>query len=252
MPEKIEMEIIKHQAVSPEVRRLTLAGEITAQPGQFVQVGVTTSYDPFLKRPLSVHDWRAGELTLLYRLAGRGTCLLSAKKVGESVTVVGPLGQGFPLGGQRPAIVVAGGIGAAPLFFLLRSLQAAGKEVTFFYGARSAAELVLREQFQALATSYVEATDDGSLGRKGLVTDLLQAALLTDKADIYACGPEPMLRAVAKLAAGYQCRCYVSLEAQMACGVGACLGCVIPSTNGTYVRVCVDGPVFAAEEVFAE
>ena len=228
-----------------------LTGDIATQPGQFVQVAVTAAHDPYLNRPFSVHDWRDGELTLLYRLVGRGTAILAARQPGESVTVVGPLGRGFPMGREHSAIIVAGGIGAAPLLFLLRRLQAAGKETAFLYGAQTAAALVLREQFQALATTYAESTDDGSRGRQGQVTELLQEVLLKQKADIYACGPEPMLRAVAKLAAAYQCRCYLSLEARLACGVGACLGCVVPARDGSYLRVCVDGPVFAAEEVFA-
>ncbi|MCR3923531.1 MAG: dihydroorotate dehydrogenase electron transfer subunit, partial [Firmicutes bacterium] len=155
-------------------------------------------------------------------------------------------------GEQSDAIVVAGGMGAAPLLYLLRTLRAAGKSVSFFYGARSASELVLRDQYCGLASVYGEATDDGSQGQHGRVTELISEEMLGKKPALYACGPEPMLRAVAQLAQEHHCRCFVSLEAHMACGVGACLGCVVPISSGEYARVCVDGPVFAAEEVFPQ
>ncbi|NLZ93642.1 MAG: dihydroorotate dehydrogenase electron transfer subunit [Firmicutes bacterium] len=250
MPKKISMEIIEQENVGSNVYRLTLAGKFSAQPGQFVQVAVSTAYDPFLKRPFSVHDCSANTLTLLYRRSGRGTSLLAEKKAGEKLEVVGPLGTGFPMVTEDKIILVAGGIGSAPLFYLLKTLQAAGKKVAFYYGARSKNELILREQYQMLADEYMEATDDGSCGHQGVVTELMADVLDEEKPVIFACGPDGMLRAVAKLAKRNKCRCYVSLEAHMACGVGACLGCVVPNIRGEYVRVCVEGPVFPAVEVF--
>lgn len=250
-PKKLTMEIISHETVGPQVRRMVLAGETDAKPGQFVQVSVSDTYDPFLKRPISVHDAQAGMLTLLYRVWGRGTEYLSKKQTGDTLAVVGPLGNGFPVA-SRSAVVIAGGIGAAPLYYLLRDLKRRQIKSSFFYGARTESELVLRDAFRSLAGEYFEATDDGTAGYHGLVTDLARDENADSGADVYACGPTPMLRAAAGWAKSSGRLCYVSLEARMACGVGACLGCVIPGASGEYRRVCVDGPVFRAEEVFGD
>lgn len=245
------LEIISQETPAPGYRKMTLAGGIEARPGQFVQVSTNDTYDPLLRRPISVHDCSEDTLSLLYRTAGRGTALLAAKTAGETVGLIGPLGSGYPDCSRPEAVVVAGGIGAAPLYYLLKRLQQAGRRVHFFYGGRTEAELLLRDQFRALATHYYEATDDGSAGNRGFVTTVAAAAIGGLDADIYACGPSPMLREVARLAKEKEKNCFVSLEAHMACGVGACLGCVVPvSGEEQYKRVCVDGPVFAAGEVF--
>lgn len=245
------LEIIKQELVAPGHQRLTLAGEVAALAGQFVQVRVSETHDPFLRRPISVHDDTGDKLVLLYRTVGRGTALLAAKKAGETLDLFGPLGSGFPLTDRPQAVVVAGGVGAAPLYYLLRTLKQAGKQVSFYYGARNKAELLLRDEYSALVANYSEATDDGSAGNRALVTQLAASAIASADATVYACGPSPMLREVARLADYYGRSCYVSLEAQLACGVGACLGCVVPVRGREkYARVCVDGPVFAAGEVF--
>ena len=250
MPKKFSLEIVKHEDVGSQVRRLVLQGETGAMPGQFVQVTVGDTHDPYLPRPISVHDCDKNSLTLLYRQAGRGTSLLGSKKIGDILNIVGPLGNGFPQA-KGPAVVVAGGIGAAPLYFLLRTLQKAGQKVFFFYGAKTKSELVLQHNYRALVTEFTVATDDGSDGHHGFVTDIARKTIATHNCDIYACGPEGMLRQVAGIAKEYKRNCHVSMEARMACGVGACLGCVISvGKEGQYQRVCVDGPVFAGEEVF--
>ncbi|MBT9142650.1 MAG: Dihydroorotate dehydrogenase B (NAD(+)), electron transfer subunit [Dehalococcoidia bacterium] len=246
-----KLEIIKQESVAPGHQRLTLAKGINALAGQFVHVRVSETYDPFLRRPISVHDCTEGRLVLLYRTVGRGTELLAAKKAGETLDLLGPLGNSFPLTDRPQAVVVAGGIGAAPLYYLLRSLKQAGKQVSFFYGARNEAELILRDEYRALVANYSEATDDGSAGTRALVTHLAAPVIAGLDATVYACGPSPMLKEVARLADCYGRSCFVSLEAQLACGVGACLGCVVPvKGREKYRRVCVDGPVFAAGEVF--
>lgn len=246
---KTVMNILGHEEVGYQLRCLTLAGTTGAKPGQFVQVAVSETMDPFLLRPISVHDAGEGQLSLLYRVAGRGTEYLSRKKAGETLALVGPLGNGFPLS-EQDAVLVAGGIGAAPLYYLLRTLHANQRKTTFLYGAKTAGELARRESFRALASVYREATDDGSSGYAGMVTDLLEPLLSGGSPVVYACGPEPMLHQVSRLADLHNTPCYVSLEARMACGVGACLGCVIPAAGGQYRRVCADGPVFDAREVF--
>lgn len=250
MPQKYVLQIEKHEKVAEHVRRLTLSGNIAAKPGQFVQVEVSATHDPYLMRPISVHANGASHLSLLYRVAGRGTELLAKKNVGESLQVVGPLGNGFTLTEQPAAVVIGGGIGAAPLYYLLKALRAAGKKVYFFFGAKSKEELFLLAEYQQLVTHFATATDDGSAGFHGLVTELAKPVIEAQHADVYACGPTPMLREVAQLAKAAKRGIYVSLEAKMACGVGACLGCVVPIGHG-YKRVCVDGPVFPGVEVFS-
>jgi dihydroorotate dehydrogenase electron transfer subunit len=246
-----KLKIIKQELVAPGYQRLTLAGGIAALAGQFVQVRVSETCDPFLRRPISVHHCTEDRLVLLYRTVGRGTALLAAKKAGETLDLLGPLGSSFPLTDRPSAVVVAGGIGAAPLYCLLQALKQAGKQVSFFYGARNQAELLLRDEYRALVANYSEATDDGSAGTRAVVTQLATPAFASLDATVYACGPSPMLREVARLADYYGRSCFVSLEAQLACGVGACLGCVVPvKGQEQYRRVCVDGPVFAAGEVF--
>jgi dihydroorotate dehydrogenase electron transfer subunit len=251
MPQKLTLQIESNEEVTRNIRRLVLAGQTDARPGQFVQVHVSASYDPFLPRPISVHRCAPEHLSLLYRVAGRGTSLLAEKKSGETLRLFGPLGNGFTVSQQPVAVVLGGGIGAAPLFALLQLLREAGKQVFFFFGAKTKAELFLIEEYRHAADEFGIATDDGTAGFHGFVTQLAEPVLTAHDAAVYACGPEPMLREAARLARKYQRECHVSLEARMACGVGACLGCVVPTgRDGAYKRVCADGPVFTAEEAF--
>lgn len=250
MTQKYAFEIAEHKQVQSGIYKLTMRGRMDAKAGQFVQVGVSGSHDPFLPRPLSVHDCQDERLSLLYRLRGRGTAMLAEKKAGEFVRLVGPLGNGFPVTAKQKVIVLAGGIGAAPLYYLIRTLYEAGREIFLFFGAQSAGELFLLDEYARYAHKLNITTDDGSLGTKGFVTDAALPLIRESEADIYACGPEPMLRRIAAAAKDYGRACYISLEAHMACGVGACLGCVVPVRGGNYLRVCADGPVFSASEVY--
>jgi len=257
--------VSSHEQAEPGIFLLRLSGSLEALPGQFVMVSVlpspagtppgmtATGCDPLLRRPLSVHDCRPGALDLLYRVAGRGTALLAGKKPGESVDVLGPLGRAFPLAGGRQAILVAGGIGVAPLYYLARRLLEVGCEVLVLLGAREQAGLYRKQALARLGAEVLTATDDGSAGFHGPVTGLLRQALCRNQGAVYACGPAPMLRAAAALCLEAGRECHVSLEARMACGVGACLGCVVPVRQhalAVHVRTCVEGPVFRAEEVF--
>ncbi|NLP36043.1 MAG: dihydroorotate dehydrogenase electron transfer subunit [Firmicutes bacterium] len=249
--QKKKMEILEHEQLADDIFRLKLAGDIGARPGQFVQVGVASTLEPFLNRPFSVHNCTESSLTLLYRVVGRGTRLLAQRPKGAILSVVGPLGNGFPRTKKRQAVLVAGGIGVAPLYYLLHTLRAEGKDVSFLYGTKTAAEIVLENEFRSLVQEFHLTTEDGSAGKQGFVTELLPQVLAEKQADIFACGPSAMLRAVAKIATQMDLTCFVSLEAEMACGVGACLGCVVTGADGNYRRVCTDGPVFAAGEVFS-
>ncbi|RJQ27737.1 MAG: dihydroorotate dehydrogenase electron transfer subunit [Peptococcaceae bacterium] len=227
-----------------------------AGPGQFVHVRCGFSADPLLRRPLSVHDVDRGEgtLTLLYRVAGRGTALLAGLEPGAGISLMGPLGRGFslPEADLRVALV-AGGIGVAPLYFLLKELVSRNFFVHVLVGAQTAEDLLLEDDFQSFGGRASFATDDGSRGYKGRVTGLLEPLLASGDIDlVYACGPPAMLKRVAGLLTGAGVPGEVSLERHMGCGVGACLSCVCKVRSGAYRRVCADGPVFPVEEVVWE
>lgn len=246
-------EIAGHETIGPQVRRLTLrapglAG--AARPGQFVHVRVNAGYDPLLRRPLSIADADPGRdtVTLIYRIAGHGTALLAERRAGESLDCLGPLGNGFGLDAARP-LLVGGGIGLAPLVYLARAL--CPRPVELLMGGRSREELFWRDIFAGVCRNTHITTDDGSAGRRGFTVDLLPELLAAGDYDrIYACGPRPMLEGVARLAHRHGVPCEVSLEDHMACGVGACLSCTCAGADGRRRKVCADGPVFRAEEVF--
>lgn len=218
---------------------------ISPQPGQFYMLQAGTTCDPLLKRPFSIFRQTENSLQFLYRVRGKGTRCIAGMKEGDTVQVLGPLGNGYPLP-DGDFIAVAGGIGFASLFPLLE--RRPGK-AHLFYGARNVDELVMLEEAQALSKELYVAADDGSAGEKGLITDLLSSRLpALGSGLVYACGPTPMLRALRDLAAAKGLKGYVSLEEHMACGVGACLGCVVKTVSGQK-RVCKEGPVFAVEDV---
>ncbi len=224
-----------------------------ARPGQFLHLRCGPGYDPLLRRPLSIHDVdrHAGTVAVFFRKSGQGTALLAGLQPGAVVSVLGPLGRGFQLQDQ-PAVIVGGGIGAAPLYFLAAELGEQGRSPIVLLGAANAQSLVRPDKFREVARELRLATDNGSAGHRGLVTELM-ADELSHRPDVavYACGPEPMLARVATLAREYGSFCQVSLEARMGCGVGACLGCACRGAgeNSGYPKVCVDGPVFMAAEV---
>ena len=214
-----------------------------AQPGQFLHLRVPGA--TLLRRPFSIHDVIGDRVSVLYRLVGAGTLQLAGISTGGIVDVIGPLGRPFAIDPvPRHQIVVAGGIGIAPLQFLLRRLHHARLAPLLFYGCTTKHELLPH-----LAVKKVTTTDDGSCGSKGFVTSALQEWTATHPgARLYACGPWPMLRAVAQIAARHGLPCQVSLESLMACGIGACQGCVVKTVNG-YRTVCHDGPVFDSADI---
>jgi dihydroorotate dehydrogenase electron transfer subunit len=230
----------------------------TVQAGQFVHVRVSEAADPLLRRPISVMlaDRQAGHVRLLVRKVGRGTELLAALPTGAEVDLLGPLGNGFPLPEVRPGqdvLLVAGGVGVAPLVFLADALQMhpARFRVCGLFGGASDEHLPLWTELAGRCEEFHVSTEDGSAGDEGLVTALLAEQLgQDDTAVVYACGPRAMMAVVARMCAEAEVPCWVSLEQWMGCGVGACLGCVVPATGETqYLRVCKDGPVFAATAI---
>jgi dihydroorotate dehydrogenase electron transfer subunit len=246
--------VVAREALGGEYYRLRLrpARPFTAMPGQFAMLKVTDSIDPLLRRPFSIHRVHpSGEFEVLFRVVGQGTRLLSAVHVGNRVDAIAPLGSAFPLDVGATPLLVGGGVGVAPLLFLTDALLDRGARPKLLLGGRSDRDILCHDDFGCLAVPFELATEDGSLGEEGLVTRLLTRALGAAEAGVtvFSCGPAPMLAAVARVCADHGVRCWVSMEAYMACGVGACLGCVIPGAGGSYLRVCKEGPVFPADAV---
>ena len=214
------------------------------EPGQFVQVRVDGSPSTCLRRPISIHDVDYGqnEITLLVQQVGEGTRHLAAAHEGDTINMVLPLGNGFtlPEKGEK-CLLVGGGIGIAPLYYFAKVLNAKGVRPALLLGGKSESDLIRLADYQSLGETFVT-TEDGSLGEKGFVTQhSVWQKQCFDK--IYVCGPKPMMKAVAKLAAEKNVWCEVSLENLMACGLGACLCCVEDTVDG-HVCVCKEGPVF--------
>jgi dihydroorotate dehydrogenase electron transfer subunit len=245
--------VLRNEQVAEGVGLLVLhAPRIAAevQPGQFIHLRIATGADFILRRPFSVHRASGETIEALYQVLGRGTRELSLRETGDEMDAIGPLGYGWTVPeGAMHALLVAGGLGAAPLGMLAETLAAAGVSVSVAQGAPTAGRLVARETFERLARRVQLATDDGSAGECGFVTVVSARLLAEDRPDVvYVCGPEVMARAVAAQAAAAGVPCQVSLERLMGCGIGACLSCVVTTTSGRK-RACVDGPVFDAEEV---
>lgn len=217
-------------------------------PGQFVQVRIDHSPVTYLRRPISVNfvDGDHGHLWLLVRKAGAGTKALIDLKTGDSLNLLLPLGNSFTLDPVNKRVLLAGGgVGVAPMLYLGYWLRQHGLEPEFLLGARSAADVLELDEFRAVGPVHIS-TEDGSLGEKGLVT---ANSVLNEKWDlIYCCGPAPMMKAVAKVAASIGAECEVSLENMMACGLGACLCCVENTVKGN-VCVCTEGPVFNTRQL---
>jgi len=232
----------------------SLAGE--GKPGQFLNIKISDGLKPFLRRPFSIHNVCGTKLEILYEVVGEGTELLSNKEPGEYLDIIGPLGNGFDSSKAteaqgRQVILVAGGIGIAPLLFLSGKIKAKNKIA--FLGAKKRSQVLCEKEFKDSGCDVKIATDDGSLGFKGRVTDLLKKALAASRgrekpAIIYACGPRPMLKVVCNVAGKMNIPAQVSLEEHMSCGIGACLGCVVKTKKGLE-RVCKEGPVFDAKEL---
>ncbi len=244
----------------------------TPAPGQFVMLRGGTGHDPLLRRPFSIHAFhREGDcavVEILYQIAGTGTRQLSRVLPKTEVRIMGPLGQGFAIvSGRKNVIIIAGGMGMAPLsflaeqyLFLLREKEAVKKGITpriiCYMGAKTSGSLVSVKRMEGCCGEIKVSTDDGSAGYHGTVVELFRRDIAfyhPDDAGLYACGPAPMLKGLAELCAGTGITCQVSMEERMACGLGACLGCAV-SVQGkdgkiTYKRVCKDGPVFNIHDI---
>lgn len=265
MPYQIDARIQVHAPDSEGIHRLRLEGPAIAEharPGQFVQILYDGPFGPLMPRPFSIHDVDrdSGCFDILYAARGHFTSGMTALDSGITVSVVGPLGNTFSLlpGPIETHVLVAGGVGAPPLHFLAKeTLQSArGTPLLVINGARSREHLVAVHDFEALGANLRVTTDDGSAGRHGTVlAELGDVTESGSRVAVYACGPEPMLRAVALHCIERRVPCRVSLETVMPCGTGVCMGCVVKVRSSqepdgyTYARACHDGPVFDAEEL---
>ena len=237
-------EIVKNEALTADVYKMELAGDISAvtAPGQFVNIKLTGK---FLRRPISVNDCTDGLLTIIYKVVGEGTAQMAKMLPGESLDVLTGLGNGYDLAeaGDHP-VLLGGGVGVPPLYMLAKQLIAAGKRVSVVLGFNKASEVFYAKEFADLGCDVTVTTVDGSMGVKGFVTDALPEGYTY----FYTCGPEPMLKAVYK-ATGTSGQ--MSFEERMGCGFGACMGCSCKTLTG-YKRICKEGPVMKKEEILWE
>jgi len=249
-------EIVSNQRITEDTWLTALrSAEIAqaAKPGQFVMMRVRTGLDPLLRRPFSICGVRDDLFLVLYRVVGKGTSLMTELRGGDKMWVLGPLGRGFVVPDKRTRpLLVGGGIGIAPLVFLDQFHRE--KRLIFMMGFRSAKDIISPKQITGEGRGFLAATDDGTKGHHGPVTDLLEEHLRKNrgKAGVYACGPKPMLRKVAEMTRAMRMPCQVSLESHMACGLGACQGCAVKASGNSgrsYFHVCKEGPVFEAEDI---
>ena len=249
--------VLEHGALTGGYHLLRLKAPViaaAARPGQFVHLRVPGLEPTALRRPFSIYRAEEDALALLYKRVGRGTESMAALRAGDVVNLMGPLGNGFPLTGAAAApILVGGGYGVAPLVFLAARLPRKGVALL---GGRSAEDVLCARDFEELGWRVGVATEDGSRGTRGLVTALLDPYIANAAAELFACGPDGMLRAVGARAIAAGCRAWLSLDHHMVCGIGACLACVqklrTPEGGTRIARVCKDGPVFEAREIIWE
>jgi dihydroorotate dehydrogenase electron transfer subunit len=252
-PRLERMRVLSNERVAESVGLVALHAPFIAEhvrPGQFVHLRISEESGRLLRRPFAVHRRSGERIELLYQVVGAGTRELSLKEPGDEMDAIGPVGHGWTLpDGTAHVLLVAGGLGAAPLGLLAEDLAARGVAVVVAHGAPTANRLVGKSVFEAVARRVELSTDDGSAGRRGRVTEVSEALLAAETFDtVYACGPEVMQRVVAAQAANHGAVCEVSLERLMACGIGACLSCMVSTVHGPR-RACVNGPVFLASEI---
>lgn len=272
----IKAKILSNKRVGRVYYKMTLEAPYiarAAKSGQFVQIKCSDGLEPFLRRPFSIHrvkgeGSRVKEIEILYEVVGKGTEILAGKKVGDFVDILGPLGAGFSLprthapnpnrvsglgSSLEPrAIIIAGGIGSAPLVYLAEELTKKKIKTIVLIGAKTKDAILCEKDFKKIAREVYISTDDGTYGCHGFVSRLFHNILKTSesrfKTIVYVCGPHGMLKCIAEICRERDFECQVSLEEKMACGMGACLGCAVPTKSGNKLA-CKDGPVFNACEL---
>jgi len=264
MLSQLSCSLLSKKKLLDDIFKLTLSSPHIsgkAKPGNFVHLKINSDSDgsPLLRRPFSIHnvDRARKRFEILLKVVGKGSAILSKKSPGDALDLLGPIGNSFshPSKGKE-VILVAGGMGIAPLWFLFTRLagMSSQEDLTVFLGAKSKKELLYTDKLKDTQAKLIVATDDGSAGRKGLITEVFLREIKRRGRDpkklaVYSCGPHKMLKRMSQSAKSLDLSCQISLETHMACGVGACWGCVVQQRDETYKRVCVDGPVFDAREV---
>ncbi len=261
MPEQMLAELVKKEKIIEGVYKFGVKAESivnSARPGNFIEIRVTDQTEPFLRRPISIHnlDKENGILEFIFQIKGKGTEILSRKQVGDKIDIIGPLGYGtFKLENYRKIAIIGGGIGIFPLYELLKQAKESNVETGAYLSFRNKDLVMLEDEFGKLTNNLNISTDDGSYKNKGFAIEFLKQDMEKENYEcIYACGPTPMLRAVKNYAVENNINCQVSLEEKMACGLGVCLGCAVKTSASSkdapeYFHVCKAGPVFNARDV---
>ena len=241
----LDFTVNSNERIAKDTHQLSIVNcqlSIAPKPGQFVNLQVDGHY---LRRPISVCDWEDGTLTLIYKVVGQGTAKLAAYQPGQCISVLTNLGNGYTIVDAQRPLLIGGGVGVPPLYYLAKQLVKAGQKPVAILGFNTADEVFCAHEFATLCDTIIT-TANGSLGQRGFVTD---AMANLDYDAIYACGPEPMLKAIydqaKQLPPGHM---QLSFEARMACGFGACMACSCRTVTG-YKRICKDGPVLTKEEI---
>lgn len=245
---KISEGIYKFKIKAPEIAKI-------AKAGQFLEIQVSNTGETFLRRPISIYNIEKDSVEFIFQVKGKGTEILSTKKVGDIINILGPLGNGtFSVKEYKKVAIIGGGIGTYPLYELAKELK--GKaETTMYMGFRNKGLVTLEKEFEEVTSRLVITTDDGSYKEKGFAINVLKEDCKTEKPDIiFACGPLPMLKAVQEFANSEGIKCEMSLEERMGCGIGACVGCNVRIVTENpdevkYNYVCKDGPVFDSKQV---
>lgn len=247
--ENLKMDVLKFTCLAPEIAE-------SALPGQFIELRVSKTLEPFLRRPISIHnvDKENNIIEFIFQVRGRGTAFLSEVEEGEMLDVVGPLGDSsFDIKDCKNIAIIGGGIGIFPLYELAKNSKEQAK-VNTYLGFRSKDIVVLEDEFKNVSNKLTITTDDGSYGQSGYAIDYLISDIEELNIDgIFACGPMPMLKKVKEFAESKNIYCQLSLEQRMACAIGACMGCSVKlnTEDGSvkYARVCKDGPVFESNKI---
>lgn len=241
------MTIVSKKELVKDVYEMVLEGEAASfiqAPGQFINIKINDSLQPYLRRPMSICDYDDHHMKMIFKVVGEGTKILSQKEIGEKLDCLMGLGNGFVDLDVQKAVVIGGGLGVPPMYKLAKDLVARGVEVKAILGFNSYNDVFYKEEFEKICPTFIT-TMDGSLGLKGTVIDALKVHQIEfDK--YYTCGPEKMLDA---LVSSYPQNGYLSFEARMGCGFGACMGCSCQVKTKPYKRICVEGPVLESSEV---
>lgn len=264
MPKQIFAKLVNKEQLANDIFKFSVKAEEIAKiskPGNFIEIRVSDQVEPFLRRPISIYnlDKEEGILEFIFQVKGKGTKILSKKKIGDDIDIIGPLGFGtFKFEGNKKIAIIGGGIGVFPLQELAKQAKKINIEVDTYLGFRNKEYVVLEKEFEKVSDKLVITTDDGSYGEKGFAINFLEKELNSKNYDcIYGCGPLPMLKAIQKLSVDKNIECQISLEEKMACGLGVCLGCAVKTAksskeNPEYWHVCKGGPVFNARDVEIE